>query len=63
MEATDDVGLCRVLGASNVAIVDGIRLRHSVPAKPSERLSVLWLGKYVERPQRGKPTSRYDSTS
>ena len=36
METADDVGLCRALGASNVAIVDGIRLGHSVPAKASE---------------------------
>ena len=63
METADDVGLFRTLGESNVAIVEGIRLRHSVAEKVNERLSVLWLGKYVEHPQRGKPTSGYDSTS
>ena len=36
METADDVGLCRALGARNVAIVDGIRLRDSVPAKASK---------------------------
>ena len=56
-------GSIALISINNVAIVNGIRLRHSVPAKASERLSVLWLSKYVERPQRGKPTSRYDLKS
>ena len=43
-------GSIALISINNVAIVNGIRLRHSVPAKASERLSVLWLGtKYVEQ--------------
>ena len=38
MEAADDVGLCRALGASKVAMVDGTRLRPCLRRRMTQRL-------------------------